>query len=251
MPVTRSTTAKCGATLEEIVGTRCPIQKHFHTQYNRVNNWRKALYDRYIEKCLPCGITATWRDNDKHHKTSKLITITIFYTTHLIRAQGHGSQKWIDEEFEELKETIEEMQAVEMLSLPSTITELNSNLPAPPPSDRGSSEPERRPRDSDTDTLPDPQLFPPPDQHPALQSTRGDNPLSATEQPEDTNSDGPYISDLSPDQDIPHPVLPNTDDKHHATEDNATANSASHNAEGNRLTNSHRLLFRSPKGRPN
>nr|KAG5694506.1 hypothetical protein BaRGS_030381 [Batillaria attramentaria] len=70
-------------------------------------------------------------------------------------AQGHGSQKWIDEEFEELKET-----------------------------------------------------------------------------PEDTNSDGPYISDLSPDQDIPRPVLPNTEDKDHATEDNATANSASHN-EGN------------------
>ncbi|KAK7481924.1 hypothetical protein BaRGS_00026832 [Batillaria attramentaria] len=291
MPVTRSTTARCGATLEEIVGTRCPIQKHFHTQYNRVNNWRKVLYDRYIEKCLPCGITATWRDNDKHHqqvqapvspphppelhhtivqiwhKTSKLITITIFYTTHLIRAEGHGSQKWIDEEFEELKETIEEMQAVEMLSLPSTNTELNSNLPAPPPvpslnsdnlnligqltisdasedssesetysenqSDRGSSEPERRPRDSDTDPLPDPQLFPPPGEHPAIPSTRGDNPLSATEQPEDTNSDGPYISDLSPDQDTPHPVLPNTDDKHHATEVNTTANSASHNAEGN------------------
>ncbi|KAK7483359.1 hypothetical protein BaRGS_00025419 [Batillaria attramentaria] len=154
MPSTRSATVKSDDnTIEEIKKTKCPIQVNFKAGLNRVHYWRQVLYKRYVQTDLPWKVACDWRDDDSRHKpinapillpyppelhstlihlrddAGEQVTITVFYTSSTVRAQGFGYQVWIDEEFETLKTLADDLIA----SNPN-VTLPTSNLAVPPSS---------------------------------------------------------------------------------------------------------------------
>ncbi|KAK7473737.1 hypothetical protein BaRGS_00035012 [Batillaria attramentaria] len=114
---TRAAAAKGDKILERINRTRCPIQINFDTDtLHGVHHWRLALHCRYVQSSLPHDLTSTWIDRNKNHdpvtspiqrpyhsdlhntiiqlweETTKTVTITLFYTTGKVRAQGNYCQ---------------------------------------------------------------------------------------------------------------------------------------------------------------